>query len=147
MVYLTHHKKRKQQNIKYKNMKKVTYILGAVLIAVVLISFTAVERHQHGKKNAIESLFIDINNPFEETLKKQGDVITLNPSTDLNVIEVEEEVELGIDTTLYLPYGFDPYKGFQLNVADISVIEIEEEVELDFDVNDYLPADFNPYKI
>lgn len=126
-------------------MKKIKLIFGLVLVAGVLISFTAEQKHRYEMKVANASLFDDVMNPFEETLKNQATVIKLDPATDLNVIEIEEEID--VDTETYLPYGFDAYKGFQLNVADISVIEIEEEVELGFDVNDYLPKGFNPYKV
>ncbi|APQ16832.1 hypothetical protein [Maribacter hydrothermalis] len=127
-------------------MRKIKLIFGLVLVAGILISFTVEQKHRKEMKVANASLFNEVNNPFEDTLKDQATVITLNPSTDINVIEIEEDVDLGIDTAEYLPYGFDAYKGFQINVADINVIEIEEEVELGFDVNEYLPKGFNPYK-
>jgi len=128
-------------------MKKVKLIFGLVLVAGVLISFTAEQKHRYEMKVANTALFNDMVNPFEESLKEQAEVISLDPSTDLEVIEIEEEIELGADASVYLPYGFDPYKGFQLDIADINVIEIEEEVELGFDVNQYLPANFDPYKV
>lgn len=128
-------------------MKKIKLIFGLVLVAGVLISFTAEQKHRKEMKVANASLFIDVNNPFEESLKNQANVISLDPSTDINVIEIEEEIDLGVDTSVYLPYGFNAYKGFQLDIADINVIEIEEEVELGFDVNDYLPANFDPNKV
>jgi len=128
-------------------MKKVKLIFGLVLVAGVLISFTAEQKHRYEMKVANSALFNDMTNPFEESLKEQAEVISLDPSTDLEVIEIEEEIELGADASVYLPYGFNPYKGFQLDIADINVIEIEEEVELGFDVNEYLPANFDPYKV
>ncbi|WP_339841284.1 hypothetical protein [uncultured Maribacter sp.] len=130
-------------------MKKITLIFGLVLIAGILISFTAEQKHRKEMKVANSSLFNDVNKPFEEILKEQAqtNVIILNPSTDINVIEIEEEIDLGDDVTAYLPYGFNAYRGFQIDIADINVIEIEEEVELGFDVNEYLPTGFNPYKV
>ncbi|TLP82806.1 hypothetical protein [Maribacter sp. ACAM166] len=128
-------------------MKNIKIIFGVLLVAGVLISFTAEQKHRQERNVANVSLFNEVNNPFEEAIKNQATIISLNPSTDINVIEIEEEIELDIDTEAYLPYGFDAYKGFQLDVADINVIEVEEEVELGFDVNQYLPANFNPYKV
>lgn len=127
-------------------MKKIKLIFGLVLVAGVLISFTAEQKHRKEMKVANASLFNDANNPFEEVLKMQANVVSLNAS-DINVIEIEEDIDLGVDTSVYLPYGFNAYKGYQLDIADINVIEIEEEVELGFDVNDYLPANFDPYKV
>jgi hypothetical protein len=128
-------------------MKKIKFIFGLVLVAGILISFTVEQKHRKEMKVENAALFNDVVNPFEEALKKQANVVILNPSTDINVIEIEEEIDLGIDTEAYLPYGFDAYKGYQIDIADICVIEIEEEVELGFDVNDYLPANFDPYKV
>ncbi len=63
------------------------------------------------------------------------------------VIYIEEvsPVDLGFDTALYLPDGFDPF-GNPQNILDVSFIEEEDEVQLDFDVRQYLPAMFDPYK-
>ncbi|SEK76944.1 hypothetical protein SAMN04488008_102127 [Maribacter orientalis] len=128
-------------------MKKIKLIFGLVLVAGVLISFTAEQKHRKEMKIANASLFNDVTNPFEEVLKDQANEVILVSSIDLNVIEIEEDIDLGIDTSEYLPYGFDAYKGYQIDIADICVLEIEEEVELGFDVNDYLPANFDPYKV
>ncbi len=63
------------------------------------------------------------------------------------VIFIEEvsPVDLGFDTALYLPEGFDPYAHPQ-NFMDVSYIEEEAEIQLDFDVQAYLPKMFDPYK-
>lgn len=90
---------------------------------------------------------------------------------EIEVIEIEEEVDLGINTKDYLPLDFNPFKGMNtkeelgvesqialealigkvdyqdiIKVEDIIVIEIEEEVKLGFNTKDYLPKDFNPYQ-
>ena len=41
---------------------------------------------------------------------------------DIEVIELEEEVELGFDTSKYLPENFNPYKGMQKNYVVVYVI-------------------------
>ena len=63
------------------------------------------------------------------------------------VIFIEEvaPVDLGFDTALYLPEGFDPYAHPE-NIMDVSYIEEVAEVQLDFDVQEYLPKMFDPYK-
>ena len=61
-------------------------------------------------------------------------------------IEEEKPVELGFDTAMYLPEGFNAY-GIPANAMDISYIEEEYEVVLDFDINEYLPKAFDPYKM
>ena len=71
-------------------------------------------------------------------------------SIDINsieLVELEEEVELGFNPKDYLPEGFNPLKGkYDLDWSTIELVELEEEVEFDFDTNDYLPNNFNPYK-
>ena len=65
----------------------------------------------------------------------------------IEVIEIEEEVELGFDTANYLPKDFNALKGMHdLDWASIELIEIEDEVELCFDTANYLPKDFNALK-
>ena len=65
----------------------------------------------------------------------------------IEVIEIEEEVELGFDTANYLPKSFNALKGkHDLDLKALEVIEIEEEVELGFDTAKYLPENFNAIK-
>ncbi|MFS4468709.1 hypothetical protein [Maribacter sp. 2210JD10-5] len=63
----------------------------------------------------------------------------------INLIEIEQEVNLGFDTYNYLPLNFDPYEGMTMVLNEIEVIDTEEEIDLGFDVKKYLPKDFNPY--
>nr|WP_286942682.1 hypothetical protein [Allomuricauda sp.] len=63
---------------------------------------------------------------------------------EIAYVEDDNEVDLGFDTTDYLPEGFDPYETyFDLN----SIIYIEEDntADLGFDTADYLPEGFDPY--
>jgi len=63
------------------------------------------------------------------------------------VLEIEEEICLGFDTSKYLPDDFNPLKGkHDINWHDIELIELEETVDLGFDSSQYLPSGFNPYK-
>lgn len=101
-------------------MKKVTIILGTVLLAASLMSFQA----EQECKTKCENLQIE----------------------DITFVEVEEEFELGFDTAQYLPEGFNPYIGMGLNLDDIVIIEELEEIDLGFDTAQYLPEDFNAYE-
>ena len=54
----------------------------------------------------------------------------------IELIEMEEEVELGFDTAKYLPENFNALKGkHDLNWNTIELIEMEEEVELGYILN------------
>jgi hypothetical protein len=66
-------------------------------------------------------------------------------ASEIVVLEVEEEVDLGFDTAEYLPLGFNAYEGMELDVEDIVILEEEEEVDLGFDVAPYLPENFDAY--
>ncbi|WP_104734579.1 hypothetical protein [Hanstruepera ponticola] len=66
---------------------------------------------------------------------------------DIHVLELEEEVCYGFDTSKYLPPNFNPLKGkHDLDWSKIDLVELDEEVNLGFDTKDYLPKGFNPYK-
>ena len=51
--------------------------------------------------------------------------------SDINVVELEEEVDINFDTKNYLPKRFNVNKGMHdINWNAIELIELEEEVEL-----------------
>ena len=61
--------------------------------------------------------------------------------------EVEEEVDLGFDTSEYLPENFDPREGMDdIDWSTIDLYEVEEEDDFDFNTKDFLPEGFDPYK-
>lgn len=64
---------------------------------------------------------------------------------EIEFIEDEEVYDLGFDPTLYLPFGFDPYKGMVFESSEIKFVEEEPTIELGFDTSSYLPRGFNPY--
>ncbi len=67
--------------------------------------------------------------------------------SDLVLIELEEEVDLGFDTYPYLPKNFNPFDGMpptEENI-DFEIVMEDEEPELGFDTSKFLPKDFNPY--
>lgn len=62
----------------------------------------------------------------------------------INVVELEEEVDLGFDPTAYLPADFNALEGKNdIDWSTLEVIELEEEVDLGFDPTAYLPEGFN----
>jgi len=66
---------------------------------------------------------------------------------EIEVVELEEEVKLDFDTSMYLPENFNALEGKNdLDWSTIELIEIEEEVELGFDTSKYLPENFNALK-
>jgi len=67
--------------------------------------------------------------------------------SDIEVIEIEEDVVIGFDTSNHLPENFNPLKGkHDLDWNTIELIEIEEDVELGFDTSNHLPENFNALK-
>ena len=78
-----------------------------------------------------------------------GNSPIMKPNIDLDsiaYIEEENPIELGFDTAMYLPEGFDAYSHPE-NFMDVSFVKENSEVELGFDVQEYLPEAFYPYII
>ena len=65
----------------------------------------------------------------------------------VELVELEEDIEIGFDTKDYLPEGFNPLKGLHdLDWNKIELYELEEDIEIGFDTKAYLPKDFSPSK-
>jgi len=65
----------------------------------------------------------------------------------IEVIELEEEVELGFNSKDYLPENFNALKRkHDLDWSTIELIEPEEDVEYYFNPKDHLPEGFNALK-
>lgn len=101
-------------------MKKASTILSLLFLGAILVSFTSYPQCQ------IENDDNNIN--------------------DIELIEVEEELELGFDTAQYLPEGFNPYAGLETAPNYLGLAAIEEEIDLGFNTKEYLPEGFNAYK-
>ncbi|MFD0799191.1 hypothetical protein ACFQZJ_17075 [Maribacter chungangensis] len=101
-------------------MKKASTILSLLLLGASLVSFKASPQCQ------TECNTINVN--------------------DIDLIEIEEELELGFDTDQYLPEGFNPYARMFATNENMGLIEVDEEIELGFNTAAYLPEGFNPYK-
>ena len=121
-------------------MKKLNVLLGIGILGVLLISAKA----DCGLENANHDPHAKKYNPFAEGLEIAMESANLDAS-EIVVLEVEEEVDLGFDTAEYLPLGFNAYEGMELDVEDIVILEEEEEVDLGFDVATYLPENFDAY--
>lgn len=61
----------------------------------------------------------------------------------IDIYDLNETVEIGFDTSNYLPADFNAKEGMnELDWDMIKLYEIEEEIELDFETTNYLPKDF-----
>jgi len=61
--------------------------------------------------------------------------------TDINIVELDEEVEINFDTKNYLPERFNANKGMHdINWNRLELVELEEEVELGLNTQKNLPA-------
>lgn len=103
-------------------MKKVSLVLGIVIIAVLLVSF--VGRNKCETQDDSFSLSLEEHNPFAEGIRLEAEAARLKVE-DLVLIEVEEEVELGFDVTNFLPVGFDAYAGMNTNIVLDEVIDMD----------------------
>jgi len=127
-------------------MKNIKILSAVVVVAVTFISFKGVQKQKEAEKAEITAIFEDCSIDFEAQLKASLEMGNLNAS-EIEVVEIEEDVNLGFDTFEYLPLDFDPYAGANLSDRDFEIFEEEEIVELGFDTAAYLPADFDAYAL
>lgn len=80
-----------------------------------------------------------VNGMFAIDLHRNDDNFDIN---SIVYIEEDTEVELGFDTSDYLPEGFNAYE-FYFDVAGLSFME--DEYENDFNTKPYLPIGFDAY--
>ncbi|WP_047246645.1 hypothetical protein [Maribacter thermophilus] len=125
-------------------MKKITGLLGIGLLGALLISFTGFDKTSNKEDHGSVDFLEEIHNPFAEGLRMEMESANMK-ADDLVLVEEEEEIVLGFDTADYLPFGFNAYKGMEVDPDDIIVLEEEEEVELGFDVAPYLPENFDAF--
>lgn len=125
-------------------MKKSSSVLGIVVLAILFISFKA--GHHHHMDSCMDNIFSDMTSVFEQQLQHQFHSEMLKAS-EIQFFEIEEEVNLGFDTTEYLPMGFNAYVGMEFEAQDLEVLELEEAVDLGFDTAPFLPKGFNAYRL
>lgn len=121
-------------------MKKLGALIGIGILGVLLISSKTTQFCSDNETNLSEVE----HNPFAEGLRIEMESANLDASSII-VLEEEEEVDLGFDTSEYLPLGFNAYEGMELDPKDIVVLEEEEEIVLNFNVAQYLPENFDAY--
>lgn len=134
-----------------QKMNKLLLIYGSVLL-----SSTAIANDQQNAKvaelqsetlgsleNSLTTL--NINADVNDSTSGMGEYASYELNLDEVVyIEDEPELDLGFDTSDYLPEGFDPYKSY-FDLNSIIYLENNVEPELGFNTKRYLPEHFNPY--
>ena len=84
---------------------------------------------------------------LEQTLFGESNVNEAVSIESVSVIELEEDLELGFETSDYLPEDFNAKVGMNnIDWNTIKLYEVEEELEIGFNTKDYLPEGFNPFK-
>ncbi len=134
-----------------QKMNKLLLIYGSVLLSSTAIANdqqnTKVVEVQSETPGSLENSLTTLNISAE--LNDSTSEMTDYASYELNLNEIvyleeEPDLDLGFDTTDYLPEDFNPYESyFDLN----SIIYLENKVEpaLGFDTKEYLPENFDPY--
>ncbi len=139
-------------------MNKLLILCGLVMLGTTTITE---ESQQENFENqvvytnnvevykAVEKLYESTTEPerrtpkFIATVDSHKEVLFLN---EINFIDIEdeEEVDLGFDTSDYLPEGFDAFEVY-FDIHSVAFEEFEEEDELSLDFSQYLPENFNAY--
>ena len=100
----------------------------------------------------LSSLFLTVWNATPQNNQPEEDLSCmlvechqpeLVPVDEIYFIEEEETIDLGFDTSAYLPENFDPY-GSKYQGEDWIYLD-DLEIDLGFDTKAYLPKDFDPY--
>lgn len=125
-------------------MKKVSVLLGIGVLSLMLFSFVGNGDCEKSKEHLAKQTLTVLQKDFTAEILSTSITEPLRID-EITFIEIEEEIELGFDTTAYLPEGFNAYKGMEFAINELEVIEVEEEVDLGFDTTNYLPKGFNPY--
>jgi len=132
----------KKTGIKNNSKYLLTFILSVLFTLNIAAKMNkdcdSIHNSLSSEQQALEKvIFSKVENSNTENLE----------INDIVIIEIEEDVELGFDTSMYLPENFNALKGkHDLDWNSIELIEIEEDVELGFDPSMYLPKNFNALK-
>ena len=133
-------------------MSKLLLIYGCALLS----SSPVTEEQQSSLNQPVQETKTEIQSTFENSisvLRINAEVQNLADTymgweedsaefdlDEIEFVEDEAEIDLGFDTSEYLPEGFNPYENyFDLN----SIIFLEEDVEFNLDTESYLPSDFD----
>ena len=136
-------------------MNKLLLIYGCVLLSSSAVakdqqSATAVVETKTEQVSTFENNFtvLTIGSELSETtsqfygLWNEG-FYELNLN-EIEFLEEDSEIDLGFDTTDYLPEGFNPHETY-FDLNSLIYIENENELYLDFDSSSHLPEGFDPY--
>jgi len=129
----------KTNRIKSFNKNLLTFLLSVLftvnISAKINITGDTINDNLSTEKHKLEKLLFT-NEDYTNT-----ENLEIN---EIEVVELEEEVKLDFDTSMYLPENFNALEGKNdLDWSTIELIELEEEVELGFDTSKYLPENFN----
>ena len=117
-------------------MKKISLTLGIGVLALALLSFAFKNKCENTEDNSVQYL-IKEHNPFAEGIRLEAELANLKVE-DIDLIEVEEEVELGFDVTIYLPKGFNAYEGMIITNNPLSEFAFNEEKDSSYFSEDAL---------
>ncbi|MBS9461886.1 hypothetical protein KIM67_05645 [Flagellimonas sp. 389] len=78
---------------------------------------------------------------FYSAINEESFQLNLN---EIEFVEEESDLDLGFNTSDYLPEGFDPYETY-FDLNSLIYIEDENELHLDFSTSAYLPEGFDAY--
>ncbi|WP_157486606.1 hypothetical protein [Maribacter forsetii] len=127
-------------------MKNIKILSAVVVVAFTFMSFKGILKHKETEKAEIAAIFDDCVIDLEAQLEASLEMDKLN-ANDIQVLEINEEIDLGFDAFEYLPLDFDAYAGTDLTGEDFEIFDNEEVVDLGFDAEAYLPTDFNAYAL
>lgn len=127
-------------------MKNIKILSAVVIVAVTFMSFNGIEKNKETEKAEITAIFDDCVIDLEAQLEASLKMDQLN-ANDIQVVEINEEIDLGFDAFEYLPIGFNAFAGTDISTQDFEIFENEEIVELGFDTAAYLPNEFNAYAL
>ncbi len=126
-------------------MKITTLILGISLAGGSYLPIPAADCCNHAGGKDSTDLVTIMNDEFEAVIRSQAQTCEVDISS-LEIVETEAPVDLGFDTSEYLPEGFDAYAGKIASYPDPGLVYVETEIDLGFDTAPYLPAGFNAYE-
>ena len=139
-----------------QKMNKLLVIYGSLLmssspIADAQESTVPVFQVSHETTRSLENSFAALRveadvveiASFYDIFSYEDDFYELNLN-EIEFVEEESELDLGFETSDYLPEGFNPYESF-FDLNSIIYIENESDFDLGFDTSEYLPKGFDPY--
>lgn len=138
-------------------MNKLLLACGLVFMGITTTSQTEKSTADLNDQVAVESTSLTVNEHTliwtagNEEMSLFGTTIQMSTEApdnleldDIAYLEMDESIELGFDTTKYLPENFDPTI-FYFDLKAVAFIEDYEDADLGFNTMDHLPNDFDAY--